>query len=144
MGQRLHLRHESSQVLGKLVLGDLQPQLGFLETREIEQIADHLQQLEAAAEHGLERRSVRGELLSHLALQDLLERCQQHRQRCLEFVRDVGEQLRLEAVQRLELVVGSFQRRLGVLQPHLAREHLLLRSVVHDLSQRRDKGHADQ
>ena len=129
--QGLHLRDQGAQILGEVVLGDLQAQLRLLHPREVEQIADHLQQLEAAAEHRLERPPVRGGQFPHLALQDQLQRREHHRQRRLELVGDVGEELRLEAVERLELLVGSLQGGLGLFQSHLV-EHLLAERAVED------------
>ena len=135
--ERLHLRGQPLQVLAQVVLVHLQAQLALLHLGEVEQVADHLEELQPAAEHRLEGGLLGRAQLPHLALEDQLQRRQHHRQRGLELVGDVGEELRLEAVELLELLVGPLQRELGLLQAHLAGQHLALRAVEDDLADRR-------
>jgi len=72
--ERLHLIAQAAQVLDQIVLRDLEPQPGLLELREIEQVADHLEELHPAAEHHLEGGALRGRDVAHFAMQEELER----------------------------------------------------------------------
>src|SRR5713101_5771327 len=117
--ERLHLIAQRPQLLRQVVLADLQAQPGLLQLREIEQVADHLEKLHSAAKHHLEGDALGGPDLAALAVQEQLQRREDHRQRRLELVGDVGEELRLEPIQLLELLVRFFQIRLRIRQHDL-------------------------
>ena len=122
--ERLHLIAEAAQVLDEVVLGHLEPQPRLLQLGEVEEVADHLEQLHPAAEHHLESGALGGRDLAHFPMEEQLQGGEDHRQRRLEFVGDVGKELGLETVELLELLVGRFQVRGGALDGDLAGDRL--------------------
>ena len=140
-GQRL--RHQRAQELAEVVLADAQPQLRLLELGEVEEVADHPQELHAAAKHHVQRRPLRRRQV-HRFLQQELQRRQDHRQRGFQLVGDVGEELRLELVEALELLVRLLQAGLGPLDQELVDQLLALGAIAQDLAAGDDDGRRHQ
>jgi hypothetical protein len=125
-GEQLRLLDERAQVGDELVLADMEPQPAFLEPGEIEQVVDELQELERAPVHGVEgaRRGIAE--LSHLTMQQQLERRQDQGERRTQLMGHVREEPRLELVELAEVGVGALELRTRLLELHALDDLLAL------------------
>src|SRR5690606_31144207 len=96
--------HEALEVADEIVPLDAKAEARLLQLAEIEQIPDQARQFDAAALHRHQRRALRVRDGPELAVDHEAKRREDQRERRLEFVGDVGEELRLEAALALELL----------------------------------------
>src|SRR5438067_2937062 len=143
-GERLDLIDEVSQVGREVLLADLEAEPRLLQLGEVEEVADHLEQFHAAQEHALEGGLLGGAVLPHVTAEEHFQRGEDHREGGLELVGDVGEELRLVAVELFQLGIGGFEVGLGLLEGEAAVDLFALQSVKHQLTGRRDDGRGGQ
>ncbi len=86
-----------------------EPHLALLEFRQVEEVVDELQQLVAVALHGLHGVPEGRRNTPHFSVEDGFQRGQHEGQGRAQLVIDIGEELRLELVQALELLVGFLE-----------------------------------
>ena len=132
VGQGLDRGQEGRDELDEIDDLHLEPHLALLELVQVEEVVDELEQLVAVALHRLEGVLERRRQLAHPAFEDGLERGQHQRERRPELVIDVGEELRLELVEALELDVGFLELGRRLLELDAAAE-LAASEAVHEV-----------